>query len=186
MSTFRVWTCRVRLTSCRVRGAASATPTGEQSAGSKRAAEARRAGFVVRYRVLEDSEAGDVVRIVFETRAGKLQWFGMGRIMFGQVGEGSLETVALSHLDVGEGSWVLSEIREHSGLTADDEDLPDRLLAMLFPEGHSEKPRDHYGREHAQRVNAEQWEAFSALLDRPARDVPALRRLLSEPTVLDG
>ena len=35
-------------------------------------------------------------------------------------------------------------------------------------------------------LNAEQWEAFCAVLDRPARDIPALRRLLSKPTLLAG
>jgi len=32
----------------------------------------------------------------------------------------------------------------------------------------------------------EQWEAFCKALDRPPRDLPALRKLLSEPTVLDA
>lgn len=31
----------------------------------------------------------------------------------------------------------------------------------------------------------EQWAAFNAALDAPAKDIPALRRLLTEPSVFD-
>lgn len=33
--------------------------------------------------------------------------------------------------------------------------------------------------------NAEQWRAFVAALDRPAREKPRLRKLLAEPSVLE-
>lgn len=33
--------------------------------------------------------------------------------------------------------------------------------------------------------SAEQWEAFMAMLDRPAEDKPRLRKLLTEPSVLE-
>ncbi|MBG0827219.1 DUF1778 domain-containing protein [Planomonospora sp. ID67723] len=35
------------------------------------------------------------------------------------------------------------------------------------------------------RLNAEQWAAFDAMLNEPARDVPGLRELLNTPTILD-
>ncbi|MFF0310953.1 DUF1778 domain-containing protein [Streptosporangium sp. NPDC004379] len=35
------------------------------------------------------------------------------------------------------------------------------------------------------RLSEEQWAAFDALSDRPARDLPRLRELLDAPTVLD-
>jgi len=34
-------------------------------------------------------------------------------------------------------------------------------------------------------LNSEQWEAFQAALDRPAQDNPQLRKLLTEPGILD-
>jgi uncharacterized protein (DUF1778 family) len=36
------------------------------------------------------------------------------------------------------------------------------------------------------RLDQEQWEAFDAILNRPSRDVPGLRELLTTPTILDG
>ncbi|MEU9837190.1 DUF1778 domain-containing protein [Streptosporangium sp. NPDC048047] len=35
------------------------------------------------------------------------------------------------------------------------------------------------------RLSEEQWAAFDALSDRPARDLPRLRELLDTPTILD-
>ncbi|MFI7043567.1 DUF1778 domain-containing protein [Streptosporangium sandarakinum] len=35
------------------------------------------------------------------------------------------------------------------------------------------------------RLSEEQWAAFDALSDRPARDLPKLRELLDTPTILD-
>ena len=35
-------------------------------------------------------------------------------------------------------------------------------------------------------LSADDWQAFSAALDAPARDIPELRRLLTEPGVFDG
>jgi predicted DNA-binding antitoxin AbrB/MazE fold protein len=35
-------------------------------------------------------------------------------------------------------------------------------------------------------LSPERWEAFCALLDRPPKDLPALKKLLTEPSVLDG
>jgi uncharacterized protein (DUF1778 family) len=32
---------------------------------------------------------------------------------------------------------------------------------------------------------AEQWRAFNAALDAPAKEIPALRRLLTEPSVFE-
>lgn len=34
-------------------------------------------------------------------------------------------------------------------------------------------------------LDEQEWAAFDAALERPARDVPGLRELLAEPTVLD-
>jgi uncharacterized protein (DUF1778 family) len=34
-------------------------------------------------------------------------------------------------------------------------------------------------------LSAEQWQEFTAALDRPARKLPRLRRLLQEPSILD-
>jgi uncharacterized protein (DUF1778 family) len=34
-------------------------------------------------------------------------------------------------------------------------------------------------------LSPKQWHAFTAALDRPARTLPRLRRLLQEPSVLD-
>ena len=34
-------------------------------------------------------------------------------------------------------------------------------------------------------LSAERWQAFAAALDRPARKLPRLRRLLQEPSILD-
>ncbi len=34
-------------------------------------------------------------------------------------------------------------------------------------------------------LRKEQWIAFNAVLDAPAKDIPALRRLLTEPSVFD-
>jgi predicted DNA-binding antitoxin AbrB/MazE fold protein len=34
-------------------------------------------------------------------------------------------------------------------------------------------------------LSAERWEAFCALLDRPPRQIPALQKLLTQPSVLD-
>ena len=34
-------------------------------------------------------------------------------------------------------------------------------------------------------LSAEQWRVFTAALDRPARKLPRLRRLLQEPSILD-
>ncbi|MDR1840887.1 MAG: DUF1778 domain-containing protein [Holophagales bacterium] len=34
-------------------------------------------------------------------------------------------------------------------------------------------------------LNSEQWKAFQAALDRPAQDIPQLRKLLTEPGILD-
>jgi predicted DNA-binding antitoxin AbrB/MazE fold protein len=34
-------------------------------------------------------------------------------------------------------------------------------------------------------LSAERWEAFCALLDQPPRDIPELRALLTEPSILD-
>jgi uncharacterized protein (DUF1778 family) len=34
-------------------------------------------------------------------------------------------------------------------------------------------------------LNPNQWRAFTAALDRPARKLPRLRRLLQEPSILD-
>ena len=34
-------------------------------------------------------------------------------------------------------------------------------------------------------LSPERWEAFCALLDRPPREIPALQRLLTQPSVLD-
>lgn len=34
-------------------------------------------------------------------------------------------------------------------------------------------------------LSPERWEAFCALLDRPPRQVPALQKLLTQPSVLD-
>jgi uncharacterized protein (DUF1778 family) len=35
-------------------------------------------------------------------------------------------------------------------------------------------------------ISPERWEAFCAALDAPAKDIPALRRLLSEESPFDG
>jgi predicted DNA-binding antitoxin AbrB/MazE fold protein len=35
-------------------------------------------------------------------------------------------------------------------------------------------------------LSPERWEAFCALLDRPPKEIPALRKLLTQPSVLDG
>jgi predicted DNA-binding antitoxin AbrB/MazE fold protein len=35
-------------------------------------------------------------------------------------------------------------------------------------------------------LSAERWDAFCALLDRPPKEIPALRKLLTQPGVLDG
>jgi predicted DNA-binding antitoxin AbrB/MazE fold protein len=35
-------------------------------------------------------------------------------------------------------------------------------------------------------LSAEQWDAFCALLDRPPKEIPELRKLLTQPSVLDG
>ena len=35
-------------------------------------------------------------------------------------------------------------------------------------------------------LSPERWDAFCALLDRPAREIPALQKLLTQPSVLDG
>lgn len=34
-------------------------------------------------------------------------------------------------------------------------------------------------------MNAEQWEKFHAALEAPPRDIPALRKLLTEPSIFD-
>ncbi len=34
-------------------------------------------------------------------------------------------------------------------------------------------------------LSPERWEAFCALLDRPPRQIPALQKLLTQPSVLD-
>ncbi len=34
-------------------------------------------------------------------------------------------------------------------------------------------------------LSPEDWEAFCALLDRPTKEIPALRKLLTQPSVLD-
>jgi uncharacterized protein (DUF1778 family) len=34
-------------------------------------------------------------------------------------------------------------------------------------------------------LSPKQWQAFTAALDRPARKLPRLRRLLQEPSILD-
>jgi uncharacterized protein (DUF1778 family) len=34
-------------------------------------------------------------------------------------------------------------------------------------------------------LNVEQWDAFTAALDRPVQPKPRLRRLLSEPSILE-
>jgi len=36
------------------------------------------------------------------------------------------------------------------------------------------------------RLDADQWEAFQAALDTPPRDLPRLRRLLTEPGIFSG
>ena len=35
-------------------------------------------------------------------------------------------------------------------------------------------------------LSPERWEAFCALLDRPPKELPALKNLLTQPSVLDG
>lgn len=85
----------------------------------------------MRYRLLKDGETGDVVRVVFEGGSGRVEWFGMGRIMFGSTHAISLESVLPHDLQVGHGQWTLSEIREQPGIAAGDEDLADSLLEML-------------------------------------------------------
>ena len=35
-------------------------------------------------------------------------------------------------------------------------------------------------------LSAEQWDAFCAVLDRPPKEIPELRKLLTQPGVLDG
>ncbi len=35
-------------------------------------------------------------------------------------------------------------------------------------------------------ITAERWETFCAALDAPAKDLPALRKLLTEKSILDG
>jgi hypothetical protein len=35
-------------------------------------------------------------------------------------------------------------------------------------------------------LSEEQWDAFCALLDRPPKDHPELRKLLTQPGILDG
>jgi uncharacterized protein (DUF1778 family) len=40
--------------------------------------------------------------------------------------------------------------------------------------------RRHFG------LNAERWEAFMAALDSPPREIPALERLLREPSIFEG
>jgi uncharacterized protein (DUF1778 family) len=40
--------------------------------------------------------------------------------------------------------------------------------------------RRHFG------LNAETWEAFMSALDAPPREIPALERLLREPSIFEG
>jgi len=35
-------------------------------------------------------------------------------------------------------------------------------------------------------LSADQWDAFCAVLDRPAKEIPELRKLLTQPSILDG
>ena len=35
-------------------------------------------------------------------------------------------------------------------------------------------------------LSPERWDAFCAALDAPPKDIPALRRLLTEPSIFDG
>lgn len=58
----------------------------------------------------------------------------------------------------------VSEFVLQSALARAEETLPDQTRFLL---------------------NAEQWEAFNAILDAPPRDLPRLRRLLTEPSVLE-
>lgn len=48
------------------------------------------------------------------------------------------------------------------------------------------RPASHPGRTKNERISlsARQWDAFVSLLDRPAVEKPKLRRLLTEPSVL--
>ena len=61
-------------------------------------------------------------------------------------------------------SRSVSEFVLESALARAAETLPDR---------------QHFG------MNAEQWEAFQALLDAPPRPAPRLNKLLREPSVFD-
>ncbi len=58
----------------------------------------------------------------------------------------------------------VSEFVLESALARAEETLPDRTRFVL---------------------NEEQWQAFNAILDAPPRDLPRLRRLLTEPSVLE-
>ncbi|WP_352928351.1 DUF1778 domain-containing protein [Mesorhizobium sp. M1088] len=46
----------------------------------------------------------------------------------------------------------------------------------------SQKPADP----HSFRLDAEKWAAFMAAMDAPTRDLPRLKRLLSEPSIFSG
>lgn len=58
----------------------------------------------------------------------------------------------------------VSEFVLESALSRAEETLPDRTRFFL---------------------NEDQWQAFNAILDAPSRDLPRLRRLLTEPSVLE-
>lgn len=45
---------------------------------------------------------------------------------------------------------------------------------------------DHAAERRVFMATPDAWDAMTAVLDAPARDVPGLRELMSTPTVLDG
>jgi hypothetical protein len=63
------------------------------------------------------------------------------------------------------------------------------VLEVSVPNPEQRQPSDRRGYLAERRVfvvSADAWDATTAALDAPARDVPGLRELMSTPTVLDG
>lgn len=61
--------------------------------------------------------------------------------------------------------------------------VPSREVSVTTPDQHQP---NHPAERRVFMAIPDAWEAMTALLDAPARDVPGLRELMSTPTVLDG